>query len=170
MVNEDIITILRNGIERGESLEVCKRIAINSGYNPREVEEASHFISRGTMTNLKQQNPLDLIMPNKKSFSFFKRKPKENVDMIKKESPPLPILQNKSINKEYDDNREQYKVMENKNPKILMQSNNQIELNKPKKKGFTKEIILFILLLILVGLLILTVVFRNRILEFFSGF
>src|SRR3989344_4699532 len=159
MVNEDIITILRNGIERGESLEVCKRIAINSGYNPREVEEASHFISRGTMTNLKQQNPLDLIMPNKKSFSFFKRKPKENVDMIKKESPPLPILQNKSINKEYDDNREQYKVM---------QSKNQIELNKPIKKGFTKEIILFILLLILVGLLILTVVFRNRILEFFS--
>src|SRR3989344_4489974 len=167
MVNEDIITILRNGIERGESLEVCKRIAINSGYNPREVEEASHFISRGTMTNLKQQNPLDLIMPNKKSFNFFRRKPKESFDMNKKENPPMPINQNKPMNKGYE---EQYKGMENKNPKILIQSNNQIELNKPKKKGFTKEIILFILLLILVGLLILTVVFRNRILEFFSAY
>src|SRR3989344_5368665 len=101
MVNEDIITILRNGIERGESLEVCKRIAINSGYNPREVEEASHFISRGTMTNLKQQNPLDLIMPNKKSFSFFKRKPKENIDMNKKENPPMTINQNKQKKKEF---------------------------------------------------------------------
>ena len=37
MVNEGIVTALKNSIDRGDSLESAKQIMINSGYNPQEV-------------------------------------------------------------------------------------------------------------------------------------
>ena len=56
MVNEDIVTALKNAIDRGESLESAMQILINSGYGLQDVEEASYYISKGaiSMTEKKQ--------------------------------------------------------------------------------------------------------------------
>ncbi len=54
MVRLDIITGLKNAVERGYSLEQAKQTLINSGYNTQEVEEASNYLTGG-FTNIQQQ-------------------------------------------------------------------------------------------------------------------
>lgn len=66
MVNEDIITSLKNAIERGESLETAMAIAINSGYNPREVKEAARFIGEGVIGIEKISQEQLLAVPNER--------------------------------------------------------------------------------------------------------
>ena len=39
MVAEEIITSLRNAVEHGDSLESAIQLAINSGYNAKDVQE-----------------------------------------------------------------------------------------------------------------------------------
>ena len=49
MVREDIVGGLRNGLERGVSLEEAKQSLINAGYSSEEVEEASNYLSSGSV-------------------------------------------------------------------------------------------------------------------------
>lgn len=57
MVNEVILTALRNAISSGESLDTAVQIMINSGYDAGEVHEASSYVSRGVISNLQPQQP-----------------------------------------------------------------------------------------------------------------
>jgi hypothetical protein len=41
MVREDLVSSLRNAVERGESLEKAKISLTNAGYDPAEVEQAA---------------------------------------------------------------------------------------------------------------------------------
>jgi len=67
MVNEEIFTALKNAIEHGDSLQEAMQILVNSGYNPTEVQEASNFISGGSLY-LQQPKPEEhLTMPSEKS-------------------------------------------------------------------------------------------------------
>ena len=73
-MNQDIITALKNGIEKGEDLKTTMQILINSGYNSQEVEEASRYVSSGVLSSLKINPDEELIMPEKKSWFGMKRK------------------------------------------------------------------------------------------------
>lgn len=68
MVNEDIITSLKNAIEKGESLETAIAIAANSGYNKREVEEAARFVGEGIINIEKISQDKILAMPDQRGF------------------------------------------------------------------------------------------------------
>lgn len=46
MVREDILTGLKNAVERGESLEQAKESLINAGYPRKEVEDAIASLSK----------------------------------------------------------------------------------------------------------------------------
>jgi len=77
MANEEIITALKNAIDHGDSLGSAKQIMINSGYNPKEVEEASRFVGGGVIKTHEPKPGEQLAMPTeKKLFGIFKRKPK----------------------------------------------------------------------------------------------
>jgi len=178
MINEDIVTALRNAINRGESLEIAKQVMINSGYNIKEVEEASRFIGTGVMNNLQTKPDEELTMPSQKRGMFskmFKSTPKNvisqqlpspsEVDKISQQikqeispgNPPAPS------NIGYNSQQEFRQFPQQSRP--LLKELKQI---KPKAKSYFKEIILLIILIILVGILISTIFFRGRILEFFS--
>jgi hypothetical protein len=73
MVNEDIITALKNAINRGETLESAMEIMINSGYNPRDVQEASQFVGGGVLSQLQAKPDEHLTTPSPKSS--FKKLP-----------------------------------------------------------------------------------------------
>ena len=74
MPNEEIITVLRNSVERGESLQTAMQIMVNSGYNPREVQAASKYVG-GAPVNIQAKPGEQLTMPEKKGFfSRFKRR------------------------------------------------------------------------------------------------
>src|SRR3989338_1452365 len=139
MVNEDIITALKNGIERGESMQEITQVLISSGYNPGEVEEASNFISKGGIS-LQQIKPEEhLAMPEQKKI--FK----------------APISQ------------QQEQAIQKIKPVSKPQIQKQAVKEASEKESYLKEIILIIILLILSGILILTIVFKDKILGWFSG-
>ncbi len=68
MVSEDIVTSLKNAIARGESLETAMAIAISSGYNSRDVEEAAKFVGEGVIEVERISREEILTMPNKKGL------------------------------------------------------------------------------------------------------
>ncbi len=138
MVNEDIITALRNSIEHGESLEQAVQVLIGSGYNAQEVNEASQFFGSGVINQTQIKPDEHLVMPEKKSFfSSSKISPQ-----------PLPTISstNSSI------------------PNL----SSQLQKIHAPKKSHAKEIFLFILLLILIGILIVTMIYKNQIIAYFS--
>ena len=148
MVNEDIVTALKNGLAKGESLEQAKQIMINSGYNLKDVEEASSFV--GGISNDLQPRPDELlVMPSDKKF--LKKQDKKFQE--KKPDIPTPSPKQPSITSEQP----------------LLQGPDSLENPIIKKKGFKKELILFITLLILIGILAITIFFRKSIVNLFTG-
>jgi hypothetical protein len=267
MVNEDILTGLRNAIERGDNLDNATKVMINSGYNARDVEESSRFINSGVLSVQVTRADEHLAMPNKKGFfSFFNKddskapippKPepnkkiqetiKENIKPSASPNNPTQTLVQNTIQKIPQQNQQpnihdtdgsflprpqynssstisqptmsQNQTMPQIQPSIMQprpnivqisqekpefqnNTNNinnidntknivnppqtdfytpssktsslpitqQLEQLKPKKQGHLKEIFLLIILLFLMGLLVTTVIFRNKISEMISGF
>lgn len=159
MLNEDIITALRNAIEYGESLQQAIQVLINSGYNPREVQETSQYIG-GVTSKLQPEEDEELAMlgkPRKKSIIpiFFKKpqQPLQKPIQQLNSQPTPPFKSNLQIS-----------------PANSTQPlSKQLKQIRPKKHSYLKEIILLIILLFLVGILITIIINRDAILKFFSG-
>jgi hypothetical protein len=182
MVNEEIITALKNAVERGENLQTAMNILINSGYNLKEVQEASNFIG-GTTTHLETKSHEHLLMPNDRRFSPQQRQQQvkfqpqvpysqpqtsyaqqlqQTKQNFKEESSQIKQEVSRDLETKY-----QGEFISNGQSALLAQQLNKIS---PKKEGHAIEIILIIILLILVGILISTIVFKESLLQFFSKF
>ncbi len=68
MINDDIITALRNSVNRGESLEIAMQVLIRSGYSPQEVNEAAFYVSGGVIPNLEPRPSEQLTMPQQRGY------------------------------------------------------------------------------------------------------
>ena len=188
MPNEEIVTVLKNSVERGESLQTAMQIMVNSGYNPREVQEASKYIG-GVQVNMQVKPEEQLTMPEKKSFfSRFKRSPKPRIRQpipqqpIQQISPvqppqlPLPSAQKVSPRREARQIRRQITEPRPILPQVEVLDQEEKEtplakqLNKltPKKHSHVKEIMLLIILLVLIGILITTIFLKDTIIGWFS--
>ena len=55
MVREEILTGLKNAVERGQSIEKAVQSMISAGYNPAEVNEAVNYINLGSMGEIARQ-------------------------------------------------------------------------------------------------------------------
>lgn len=146
MVNEVILTALRNAISSGESLDTAVQIMINSGYDAGEVQEASSYVSRGVISNLQPQQPQ--ASQQFPQFSIYESQqfPQQPLQSYKQ---PLPVEQ-QSISQQ--------------------QMQQQISTQQPiQKKSYKKEIILVIMLIILLIILGGTIFFKDKILGFLSS-
>jgi hypothetical protein len=159
MVNEDIMTAIRNGINHGETLNSIVQTLIRSGYNPREVEEASRFFSGGVL-DLEPPSLHKFVMPEEKGILSKFSKPKEQTI----QPQPLPTVQSNQEIKQTIFPTQIYSSDSYSKP--IAQELNRIH---PPKHSFAKEIVLLIILLILIGVLILILVFRKDILAYFSN-
>ena len=54
MVKEEIITGIKNGMARGESLQQAIQTLIGAGYNPEEVNDAANNMNAGVIAKLPQ--------------------------------------------------------------------------------------------------------------------
>src|SRR3989344_1722944 len=86
MVNEDIVTSLRNAVDRGESLETAMRVLINSGYPVNEVQDGSKFVGFVPMS---PNNKNLLIMPEEKNI-LIKNNPGPPVAQPMISGMPIP--------------------------------------------------------------------------------
>ena len=221
MVNDEIITALKNAISRGESLEMAVSTAIGSGYNQREVEEAAKFVGQGAIS-IQRINPSEVLTtPSKKGFfsgnvsksiqnpPLQQQKPQQQIQQSQYQQMQNPqtqknqtmqqpdqnaLFQNKPVQQQ---NNQAYTSQINTLPQdkqvqrpqqlpgmpqdrpfqqnIQNQQSKQIKpvqesKSKPysPKQSYAKEIILLLLLLILIGVLIVTVFYRDQIIGFFS--
>lgn len=182
--NQEIITSLKNAIEHGDSLENAIQIMINSGYNPQEVQEASKYIP-GVTPKLQPKPEEQLTMPGKprkekKSFfsklNIFKKKSEPTQQkLIQPQTPSQQIQQQPTRQISMQPQPLQQTRPQSPIQPILQKSQQnqplakQLSQIKPKKHSYLKEIILLTILIILIGALIATIIYRDEILRFFSG-
>ena len=150
MVNEDIVTALRNAVNNGESLDSAVQIMINSGYDQREVYEASQFVGGGVINNF---GNLQSQIPS----SVFQQTGPD----IYQSYPPSQMTQPTTFQ-----SAQQYPIQQTQIQQPTQRTT--IQTNQQPKKSYLKEIILVITLIILIGILGATIFFRERILGFFS--
>jgi len=224
MVNEDILTSLRNAVDHGDSLENAIKLALNSGYNSRDVQEAAQFVSGGTITNFQTQPSERLAMPaQKKLFSqnpvLLKSPPPQYLPQVQPQSQSttnIPLqpqsqpqsqtqsqTQSQPRTQSTTDTPLQFQPIQQQTPNqnSLMQDlsdikqnistgytnsgsgsgyvsssssssspslSQEIEKMKPHE-NYIKEIILLVVLLLLVGVLISTFIFKDQLLGLFTG-
>ena len=70
MVREDILSSVKNAVERGSSLEQTKDSLINAGYSQKEVEQAINYLTSG----LEQARQ----MPQINQTQNFPQRPQQN--------------------------------------------------------------------------------------------
>jgi len=186
MPNEEIITALKNSLDRGESLQTAMQIMVNSGYNPQEVQAASKYIGRAPV-NMQAKPGEQLTMPEKKSFfSRFKRH--QTKPVIKQAIPQQPVQQippaqplqlpatTQRVSPKQEARQIRQQITEPKPilPQVEISDQEEVplakQLNKltPKKHSHVKEIMLLIILLVLIGLLITTILLKDTIIGWFS--
>lgn len=87
MVNQDLVSALKNALDRGYPLDKAKQSFINAGYSREEVEEAAQFVhSNGVpvYSDAEEEKPQisRAVQPSKPGKpesggeSFFKKHPK----------------------------------------------------------------------------------------------
>lgn len=209
MVKEDIVTALRNSVERGDTLENAIKIMISSGYSPGDVQEASNFVGFVPMSSKnnsfvnstsgnnppvsqpiisKMPIPPQLPLPQSQlqqiqQFSFQNQRypnaqqlpqrhstnndiKSEISSVLPMQTKPMPLIQQMPM--QYKAQPPPTKFQQPPVQQQVLQQSSIQSAEEPEKPNYTKEIILLIVLLILIGILIVTIVFRNKILTFFS--
>jgi len=176
MPNEEIITALKNGIQQGESLQETIQTLINSGYNIQDVQEASNYIGQGVLQQFPQntpiQNPISQIPPSQQPSKYpslnqqspLSPQQNQSTHSTQQSQPPQP-RQSQPTQQQPISNH----LTKQPNPFPQQPITNQSVKLPLKKQGHTKEIILLLILIFLVGILITTIFFRNDILGYFSG-
>ncbi|MDP2926394.1 MAG: hypothetical protein Q8N99_08505 [Nanoarchaeota archaeon] len=182
MVNEEILTALKNSLDHGDSLHTAVIILKNTGYNPKEVDEASKFVGQGVIVNLQAKPEEHLTLPSQKNVlgKEIKKPPitaasqpiqqqnlqksviSQDVNAIKKNiSTGAVITQNRPIQQV-----QPLQSVQAQNNSRQLPAQTQQRIQRPSYK---KEIALLVILLVLVGLLISTFIFKDPILKFLSN-
>ena len=149
MVNEDIVTALRNAVNGGESLESAINVMITSGYDKQEVIEAAQFVAG--MSGITHN--LGLMPKEEMAYKEFQYQDQVPIDNLY----PQQMISSVPI-------------------KTVQQFQQQRQIQMPEqpqqipKKSYGKEIFLVIVLLILLAVLGVVIFFREQILAFFSTF
>ena len=167
MVNEDIVTALKNAIDRGESLESAMQILINSGYGLQDVEEASYYISKGAISMTEIKNNEHFAMPQQKNYFFqpslkpaYQQSPTTRPQNIQPAPYTQPMV-SKQIQTQPTPQQNQF--IPQSQP--IQTQNAEI---KKSKNSYGLEIFLIIILLILIGVLVSVILYKEQILEFLS--
>lgn len=154
MVNEEILTALKNAIERDEDLNDAGETLINAGYSSQEVEEAKNFLTRGVLSNQPEN-----FLPEENSEipkeGFFDKI--NNLFSKKSQENEIQEIQEK-IPEKFPEVRQEIKSLPSSAPKPYTQ----------KSSSNIYLIILIIILLILIFGLISLLLFKEQIISLFS--
>jgi len=163
MVNEEIVTGLTNSVNRGDSLQSAVEIMINSGYDPREVHEASRFVG-GVIPNI-QATPKEKQVIERQRAAIVPQQ-----GMSQQQNPKT--MQQRSVQQPTQKPPQPIQSQPIQSPtKPLTKTLDQPliqPLGQSSKKSYTKEIVLVFILLLLIGVLTITIIYKNAVLGWFS--
>lgn len=141
-MREDIVGMLKNATERGGRPDKVAESLINSGYNAIEVQQALAYVTGGTLSSLSA--------------------PAQPISQTKPITPPIPAGM-----------RSMYPQM----PQAPTPAQQYQQLSKPlpvyglsqnQNSGTGKVILLVFILILLIGGLISTIIFKEDILKLFG--
>jgi hypothetical protein len=147
-VKDEIIAGIKNGLERGESLDQAMQTFINAGYKSVEIREAANSLTGGTtpiMTGA--QNTVSASSPSELT-------PLQTTQAGQPQSTPA--------------NQTDTSPNQANAPPATLPSIPSISKNPVGKTDTKKMILLVALLLFLVGILIASILFKDPILKAFS--
>lgn len=144
-MREDIITGLRNGLERGESLESSMKSFINAGYHPIDVKQAAQ-----ALTNKSYQSTTPKIV-------------NPTFPSISPQLPSLPKLPVPPSKKLPDVQSPQYQQTNS------MPESSQLKEKSTKGPSFKLISILIVVLLLLVSLLVVAIIYGQQIIDAIFG-
>ena len=168
MTNEEIVTALKNAIERNEDLNEAGETLINAGYTQQEVQEAKDSLTRGVLASQAEDaEPIEVRKSNisekisgifDKIFGIFKRKPREE------EEPEINKVE-KPAEKEIESEKPEEEIAEPRSLKLLPSVPRPM---KEKSSNNTLLIATTVLLMLLILGLILMIIFKDTIVNMFG--
>jgi len=151
MVRYDIVTAIRNAVERGESVEKARQILINSGYGASDVNEAVNYLTGGASNELQNITPQVQI----RQIPVVNQAKVAQQGMIEKKPVESQMLPNKNVPQKLPIQTTQ----------LLIEPGDE----EPKKRNTVAIAILSVLLFLLFLALILTLVFQDQVIVFFKN-
>lgn len=184
MSTDEIITGLKNAIAHKESLEQAMQIMINSGYNAKEVQEASKFIGEGVLSMEEPRPDEQLVMPEQKKgfFSQLKFWEKQSSEQPQKTTQTQQVPQKQLTTKQIEKIQQQTQHIQQAVKSQQIQEPltpqgtyikkgsllKQLKKIKPTKPSHLREIILIIILLLLLIVLAVIIFFKGTIFGWFT--
>ena len=153
MVNEDILGGLRSALARSQSIERAKLSFQNAGYQKEEIEEAVRALS---------QHPLERMQPKSRGKRIAVRKQLKASPSEQKRD----FLSSKKSKKSISQPVQKQQIQPQTIQKIQSQVSNYGNFDQ---SGKIITVVLVTLLLVLVGMLASIFLFRDQLVEFFSG-
>ncbi len=142
-MREDIVGMLKNAIERGGRPEKIAESLINSGYNVIEVRQALAYVTGGTLSSL-----------NSSSVPQIQIKP-----VIAPPTPQIPSSSHSIYQQAQPTNQSHYLQLPVAPVENNVKSNNSVNM---------RVILLISVLVLLIGGLIMTLIFKEDILNIFG--
>jgi len=152
MVRLDIIAGLKNAVARGYSIEQARTSLLNAGYSIEEINEAINYVTGGvTLRDLMPKTPENSNTSAKQEYNINDKK-----NQTQPQTQQIPPYQN-------NPNQLRDSHIEGTNyQKALERQNN--------KSNFPWKIILLVLvLIILIGILITFLLFKDNIIGFLES-
>lgn len=137
-MREDIVGMLKNAIERGGRPEQIAQSLISSGYNAMEVQQALSFVTGGTLSSLNSP------YPSQNSSGVRPLSP----GAIQQRPTQMPMVPAP--------------------PQYIPRPLPAIRPQGPNSQGVAKLMILILVLVLLVGGLVSTIIFKENILDMFG--
>jgi hypothetical protein len=161
-MRDDLVGMLKSAIEHGESIEDAIQSLINAGYNDEEIKEAVNFVNSGVLSSFMQKRRGSEESFNK-NINHQNMNQGQNLNM-KGQSVQQNVQMQKPVQKML---MPENQTMQPKKFPVLPV--NQItEGNKEKKKFPWLVIILAITLILLLGVLVVSILFKDNILKWFG--
>jgi len=183
-MKEEILTGLRNAMERGSSLEEAAKSLTNAGYSEIEVKEASSSLTLGATSITSPQKEQE--KPKERSF-FFKHKEKPKPEDKKQFPTNQNNKQEQLVSKEQNMNSWE-PVSENNDEgtgsELMAEENNKLpeidqaqqakihqiaKMHKQHSNLGKVFLVLIPILLILIGGIIAMLIFKDRVIDFIKN-
>ncbi len=168
MVNEEILSGLKNALERGESLKKAMMTFFNSGYKKEEISEAAKVLENYRPEVQSQQPP---FQPTTQPQSPVPSQPIQHPYQSPQQFPQQPQFFPQQPQGQFPQPFPQQPIQQPYPQQPYQQYPNQgvSSYGEPDKKNKTVVFLLIFVLVFLVGLLVTIFLFREELVNFFSG-
>ena len=166
MVNQEILGALKSAVARGQSVKRAILSLENTGYNKKEIEEASQALNQGVSEETAQE--FQQRSPQKQKPGIIQ----QAKQLIQPNAQPQQLIQQPIVQQQSPQTQQQNFQQPQIQQQIQPINSNQTvsSYGQPKKPGGELFIVILVIcLVVLLGLLATIFFFKEELLNFFSN-